>query len=106
MSHVKNCWMGILLGALNALVPSRKSDITNMILRAMIAGNAACFLTGSNIVNAVHQILRCLMLRIVGHVFCVLGVSILFLSTILIFAFRISPTVWYLVFHSRQVATP
>ena len=50
------------------------------------------------IVNAVHQILRCLMLRIVGHVFCVLGVSILFLSTILIFAFRIFPTVWYLVF--------
>jgi pyrimidine nucleoside transport protein len=39
--------MGILLGALNALVPSRKSDITDMILRAMIAGNAACFLTGS-----------------------------------------------------------
>jgi nucleoside permease NupC len=30
-----------------ALVPSRKSDITDMILRAMIAGNAACFLTGS-----------------------------------------------------------
>jgi hypothetical protein len=45
----------------------------------------------------------------VGHVFvcdwyrcwsyiCVLGVSILFLSTNLIFAFRIICTVWYLVF--------
>ena len=39
--------MGILLGALSALVPSRKSDIISMIFRAMIAGNAACFLTGS-----------------------------------------------------------
>lgn len=39
--------MGILLGALSALVPSREGDITGMILRAMITGNAACFLTGS-----------------------------------------------------------
>ncbi|XP_062608441.1 solute carrier family 28 member 3-like [Saccostrea cucullata] len=38
--------MGILLGAMTALVPSRRGDMSKIILRAMIAGNAACFLTG------------------------------------------------------------
>jgi hypothetical protein len=47
MSHVKNCWSCILCVRGIDFVSPRKSDITNMILRAMIAGNAACFLTGS-----------------------------------------------------------
>ncbi|XP_046567699.1 solute carrier family 28 member 3-like [Haliotis rubra] len=37
--------MGILLGALSALAPSRKKDLASIVLRAMIAGNVACFLT-------------------------------------------------------------
>lgn len=38
--------IGILLGGLGALVPSRKSDLSKIVLSAMIAGNAACFMTG------------------------------------------------------------
>lgn len=38
--------MGILLGGLGALAPSRKSDLASIVLRAMIAGSAACFMTG------------------------------------------------------------
>ncbi|XP_078321015.1 solute carrier family 28 member 3-like [Crassostrea virginica] len=38
--------MGILLGALGALAPTRKSDLATIVLRAMIAGSAACFMTG------------------------------------------------------------
>ncbi|XP_061179840.1 solute carrier family 28 member 3-like [Saccostrea echinata] len=38
--------MGILLGAMTALVPSRRGDLSKIVLRAMIAGNVACFLTG------------------------------------------------------------
>ncbi|XP_046568406.1 solute carrier family 28 member 3-like isoform X2 [Haliotis rubra] len=37
--------MGIQIGGLGAMAPSRKSDLTAMALRAMIAGNVACFLT-------------------------------------------------------------
>lgn len=38
--------MGILLGGLGALAPTRKSDLASIVLRAMIAGSAACFMTG------------------------------------------------------------
>lgn len=38
--------MGILLGGLGALAPSRKSDLATLVLRAMVAGTAACFMTG------------------------------------------------------------
>ncbi|XP_067650596.1 solute carrier family 28 member 3-like [Haliotis asinina] len=37
--------MGILLGGLSALAPSRKKDLSSIVLRAMIAGNIACFFT-------------------------------------------------------------
>ncbi|XP_046369656.2 solute carrier family 28 member 3-like [Haliotis rufescens] len=37
--------MGILLGGLSALAPSRKKDLSSIVLRAMIAGNMACFFT-------------------------------------------------------------
>lgn len=37
--------IGIMLGALGALAPSRKKDITKVVVRAMIAGNVACFMT-------------------------------------------------------------
>ncbi|XP_062608399.1 solute carrier family 28 member 3-like [Saccostrea cucullata] len=38
--------MGIFLGGMSALVPSRRGDLSKIVLRAMIAGNVACFLTG------------------------------------------------------------
>ena len=37
--------IGIMLGALGAMVPARKRDITKIVVRAMIAGNVACFMT-------------------------------------------------------------
>ncbi|GFO44649.1 sodium/nucleoside cotransporter [Plakobranchus ocellatus] len=37
--------MGILLGALSSLAPRRRSTMAKIILRAMIAGNVACFFT-------------------------------------------------------------
>ena len=37
--------IGIMLGALGAMAPSRKSDLSRIIIRAMIAGNVACFMT-------------------------------------------------------------
>jgi len=37
--------IGIQLGALTAMAPSRKSDLSRIVLRAMIAGNVACFMT-------------------------------------------------------------
>lgn len=37
--------IGITLGGLGTLAPTRKSDLSQMVLRAMICGNAACFLT-------------------------------------------------------------
>jgi len=37
--------IGMQLGALNALAPSRKKDFANICLRALVAGNVACFMT-------------------------------------------------------------
>lgn len=37
--------IGIMLGALGAMAPNRKKDITKIVVRAMIAGNVACFMT-------------------------------------------------------------
>ncbi|XP_060066328.1 solute carrier family 28 member 3-like [Ylistrum balloti] len=37
--------IGIMLGALGAMAPSRKSDLSQVVFRAMIAGNVACFMT-------------------------------------------------------------
>ena len=37
--------IGITLGAVGALAPSKKSDLAAMSLRSMICGNVACFLT-------------------------------------------------------------
>ena len=37
--------IGITLGAVGALAPSKKPDLAAMSLRSMICGNVACFLT-------------------------------------------------------------
>ena len=37
--------IGVTLGGLGALAPLRKSDLSKMVVRAMICGNVACFLT-------------------------------------------------------------
>ncbi|XP_025094256.1 uncharacterized protein LOC112563975 [Pomacea canaliculata] len=37
--------MGLMLGALGSMAPSRRSDISSIVVRAMIAGSVACFLT-------------------------------------------------------------
>ncbi|XP_069114634.1 solute carrier family 28 member 3-like [Argopecten irradians] len=37
--------LGIMLGALGALAPSRKTDVSTLVVSAMVTGNAACFLT-------------------------------------------------------------
>lgn len=37
--------IGVVLGSLGAIVPTRKKDLTKVIIRAMIAGNVACFMT-------------------------------------------------------------
>ena len=37
--------MGLMLGALGSMAPSRRSDISGLVFRAMIAGNVACFMT-------------------------------------------------------------
>jgi len=37
--------IGIQLGAIGAMAPSRRADLSKVVVRAMIAGNAACFLT-------------------------------------------------------------
>ena len=37
--------MGIQLGALAAMAPSRRKDFARVIIRSLIAGNVACFMT-------------------------------------------------------------
>lgn len=37
--------IGITLGGLTALAPTRRTDLSKMVVRAMICGNVACFLT-------------------------------------------------------------
>ena len=37
--------MGIMLGALGAMAPEQKPVLASIVLRAMIAGNVACFMT-------------------------------------------------------------
>jgi len=37
--------IGIQLGALSAMAPSRRKDFSLVVLRAMVAGNVACFMT-------------------------------------------------------------
>jgi nucleoside permease NupC len=37
--------IGIQIGGIGALAPSRRSDLASIALRAMIAGNVACFMT-------------------------------------------------------------
>ncbi|XP_013421719.1 solute carrier family 28 member 3 [Lingula anatina] len=37
--------IGVQLGGLGAMAPSRKRDLAKVVVRAMIAGNVACFLT-------------------------------------------------------------
>ena len=51
--------LGIMIGALTAVMPSRKQDIVNVAFRALISGCMACFLTacvaGLYIVYASNQ---------------------------------------------------
>lgn len=37
--------IGIMLGGLGAMAPERKRDMASVVVRAMIAGNVACFMT-------------------------------------------------------------
>lgn len=37
--------IGIMLGGLTILAPQRRDDLVKMVIRAMVAGNVACFLT-------------------------------------------------------------
>lgn len=37
--------IGINLGGFGAMAPNRKADLAKVVLRAMIAGSCACFLT-------------------------------------------------------------
>jgi len=37
--------IGITLGGLGGLAPARRSDLSQMVIRAMVCGNVACFLT-------------------------------------------------------------
>lgn len=37
--------IGVMIGALGAMAPTRRRDITKIVIRAMIAGNVACFMT-------------------------------------------------------------
>ena len=39
--------MGCQLGALGAMAPTRKKVLSSIVLRAMIAGNVACFMTAA-----------------------------------------------------------
>lgn len=51
--------IGIMLGGLTTLAPSRKSDMAKVAVRAMIAGSAACFTTaciaGALLDEAIHS---------------------------------------------------
>jgi len=37
--------IGIQLGALTAMAPARRKDFSLIVMRAMVAGNVACFMT-------------------------------------------------------------
>ena len=39
--------IGINMGAVLAFAPSRRVDLPRLVIRAMICGSAACFLTGA-----------------------------------------------------------
>jgi concentrative nucleoside transporter, CNT family len=55
--------IGIQLGALGAMAPSRRNDLAKLALKAMIAGNIACFMTAciagmlSTTVNGLNKII-------------------------------------------------
>ena len=39
--------VGVMLGAFGAIAPTRKGDMAKIVLRALTAGNVACFMTAS-----------------------------------------------------------
>ena len=55
--------IGIMLGGLGAMAPEKKKNMAAIVLRAMIAGNVACFMTAciagklSNVILYPHIIL-------------------------------------------------
>ena len=40
------CDLGIAVGAMAALAPNRRAQTSNMVVRALLLGNSACWLTG------------------------------------------------------------
>ncbi|KAK3588469.1 hypothetical protein CHS0354_004683 [Potamilus streckersoni] len=50
--------IGITLGGMGALAPNRKKELSRMVLRAMIAGNVACFLTACIAIKS--NLLKCI----------------------------------------------
>lgn len=50
--------IGIMLGGLGAMAPEKKRDMSKIVLRAMIAGNVACFMTAC-IAGKAQSLLPC-----------------------------------------------
>ena len=39
--------VGVMLGGLTPMAPTRRKDLARVVLRALIAGTVACFMTAS-----------------------------------------------------------
>lgn len=55
--------IGIMLGGLGAMAPSRKTDLSTIVVRAMIAGNVACFMTACIAGKTMTQQIRLVTIR-------------------------------------------
>lgn len=49
--------IGINLGGFGAMAPNRRGDLAKVVLRAMIAGSCACFLTAAIAGKAVNYVI-------------------------------------------------
>ena len=49
--------MGVQIAAFGAMAPTRKQDLCQLVLRAMITGNVACFMTAA-IAGNVYECLQ------------------------------------------------
>ena len=63
--------MGLMLGALGGMAPKRRSDISGLVFRAMIAGNVACFMTACIAGNC----LFCSFTNVVAVMFLMIAMS-------------------------------
>ena len=63
--------IGINIGALGAVAPQRKGEIAQRALRAMVAGNIACFMTacvaGKQYASLTLPVLRLFSSKAQGH---------------------------------------